>query len=220
MCERAKGRQPLKIAITGGIGSGKSYVCARLRRFGIDIYDCDAAAKRLMRTSASLQQALREAVGSDVYQDGVLNKARMAQFLLASEHNAQIIDRLVHPAVAADFVASGQTWMECAILFESGFDRLVDAVVCVDAPREVRMQRVMARDGITAAKAEEWMQRQWPSDEVRRRSDYVILNDGKADIDAQIHQLLDSLNHPGITPESPGKSGKSGKSGISGISGQ
>ncbi len=189
MCERAKNRQ-LKIAITGGIGSGKSFVCERLRRYGIDIYDCDAAAKRLMRTLAPLQQALREAVGEDVYQDGVLNKARMAQFLLASEQNAQIIDHLVHPAVAADFLASGYTWMECAILFESGFDRLVDVVVYVDAPHDVRLKRVMARDGITAEKVEEWMHRQLPPEEVRRRCDYVILNDGIADVDEQIQVFL------------------------------
>ena len=186
--------KPLKIAITGGIGSGKSYVCDRLKAQGIDIYDCDAAAKRLMRSSAVLKRRLRETVGDDVYINGRLNKARMAQYLLASDENARRIDGIVHPAVAQDFIRSGYDWMECAILFESGFDRLVDFIVCVDAPDDVRMRRVMLRDGITAEKTAEWMGRQWPSDEVRRRSHFVIVNDGTADIDGQIATLLKTLS--------------------------
>ena len=191
--------KPLKIAITGGIGSGKSFVCDRLKDRGIDIYDCDAAAKRLMRTSAALKRKLRATVGDDVYIDGKLNKARMAQYLLASDDNAHRIDGIVHPAVARDFVRSGHDWMECAILFESGFDRLVDFVVCVDAPVEVRMHRVMERDGITAEKTAEWMGRQLPPEEVRQRSHFIITNDGTADIDAQITALLKTIEEKKAT---------------------
>ena len=116
----------MKTAITGGIGSGKSYVCQLLKERGIDIYDCDSAAKRLMRTSEQLKARLRALVGDDVYIDGRLNKPLLAQFLLASDNNKQAVNAIVHPAVADDFIASGMEWMECAILYESGFDRLVD----------------------------------------------------------------------------------------------
>ena len=110
----------MKIAITGGIGSGKSYVCRVLEHYGISIYDCDSAAKRLKRTSPGLQQQLSELIGPDTYDaDGHLNKAKVAQFLLLSEKNAQAIDAIVHPAVAQDFLQSGYQWMECAIRFES-----------------------------------------------------------------------------------------------------
>ena len=69
----------MKIAITGGIGSGKSYVCRLLEQRGIAVYDCDAAAKRLMRTSTTLQQQLKTLVGNAVYSaDGVLQKPVLA----------------------------------------------------------------------------------------------------------------------------------------------
>ena len=84
--------------------------------------------------------------------------------------------------------------MESAILYESGISRLVDRVVVVTAPDEVRIQRVMQRDGITREKVLQWMKRQWPQDEVRQRADYEIVNDGIADIEEQIDTLLNSIH--------------------------
>ena len=192
----------LKIGITGGIGSGKSYVCKLLHARGITVYDCDAAAKRLMRTSPALQQQLCDLIGPDTYlPDGTLNKALVARFLLASEQNAKSIDAIVHPAVFADFATSGINWMESAILFESGASQLVDRVVVVTAPEDVRIRRVMQRDGITAEKAREWMAKQWAQEEVRRRAHYEIVNDGLQDLNSQIDSLLTQLYPSPITPE-------------------
>ena len=176
-----------KIGITGGIGSGKSYVCKRLQaKYDIEVYDCDAAAKRLIRTSPDLQQQIIQLVGS-------LDKAAMSRFLLACEANQQAMNAIVHPAVFRDFQESGIQWMESAILFESGADKLVDKSVVVTAPQEVRIQRVMQRDGITREKTLQWMNRQWSQDEVVAHADYEIVNDGIADIDQQIEQLLKTI---------------------------
>ena len=173
----------MKIGITGGIGSGKSYVCLRLKARGIEVYDCDAAAKRLIRTSTALQQEIIQLVGS-------LDKAAMSRFLLANEGNQQALNNVIHPAVFRDFEESGMQWMESAILYESGISRLVDRVIVVTAPNEVRIQRVMQRDGISREKVQQWMDRQWPQNEVRCRADYEIVNDGSADIDSQIESIL------------------------------
>lgn len=183
-------------AITGGIGSGKSYVCRILESRGISVYDCDAAAKRLMLTSEKLQQELRQLVGQDVYtSDGQLQKSVLADFLLASEANKLALNDVIHPAVAEDFLSSGMTWLESAILFESGFDSRVsfDRVVCVSAPRDVRIQRIMRRDNISAAKAAEWIDTQMAQEEVERRSHFVIVNDGKSDIEQQIDNMLSKI---------------------------
>lgn len=181
------------MAITGGIGSGKSYVCRLLERQGITVYDCDAAAKRLMRTSATLRQQLCQLIGNDAYNSDGLNKAAVARFLLASDDNARAIDAIVHPAVAADFINSGARWMECAILFESGFNRLVDRTIVVTAPEQLRIERIMQRDGITAEKARQWLGKQWSQDEVRRLADYEIVNDGQQPLLPQIETIIQSI---------------------------
>ena len=164
----------MKIGITGGIGSGKSYICQRLKTRGIEVYDCDSAAKRLIRTSDSIRRQLTQLIGEDTYIGDSLNKVAVARFLLASESNAQAIDHIVHPAVFQDFMDSGMQWMESAILYESGINKLVDRVIVVTAPLEIRIQRVMQRDGITRENVEQWMQRQWSQEEVRKRADYEI----------------------------------------------
>lgn len=183
----------MKIGITGGIGSGKSYICQRLKTRGIEVYDCDSAAKRLIRTSDSIRRQLTQLIGEDTYIGDSLNKVAVARFLLASERNAQAIDHIVHPAVFQDFMDSGMQWMESAILYESGINKLVDRVIVVTAPLEIRIQRVMQRDDITRENVEQWMQRQWSQEEIRKQADYEIVNDGIADIDAQIDIILEKI---------------------------
>ena len=186
ICQKMNDSIPslFRTAITGGIGSGKSHICRLLEAHGIKVYDCDAAAKHLMHTDPALQQALRLLVGEEVYNNKVLQKQVLATFLLAGEANKQ--------AVAQDFERSGYEWLESAILFDSGFNRRLhfDRVVCVTAPLEVRMQRIMLRDHISREKVLAWIDSQLPQEEVARRSDYVIVNDGHADLEAQIANLL------------------------------
>ena len=177
----------MKIGITGGIGSGKSYVCRLLERRGIEVYDCDAAAKRLIRNSSRLRRQLQELIGS-------LEKADISRFLLASEDNQRAVNAIVHPAVFDDFEQSGMQWMESAILYESGAGKLVDRVVVVTAPEEVRIERIMKRDGITREKALQLIARQWPQELVRERADVEIVNDGKAELAPQIDELLKALS--------------------------
>ena len=175
----------MKIAITGGIGSGKSYVCRILEKQGIKVYDCDAEAKRLMRYDADLQESLKQLVGEEVYSaEGILQKPVLAQFLLASEANKQAVNDVVHPAVARDFEQSDYQWLESAILFDSGFDRRThfDFVVCVTAPVPVRLKRIMLRDHISEQKAQEWIDAVMPQEELAARADFEIVNDGIRDV--------------------------------------
>ena len=185
----------MQIAITGGIGAGKSYVCRLLEKRGINVYDCDAAAKRLMRTSPQLQQQLQELIGNNVYRDGILQKAVLAQFLLASEENKQAVNDIVHPAVARDFEASDYSWLESAILFDSRFNERThfDFIVCVTAPLDVRISRIMLRDNISREKTLEWINRQLPQEKVVRKSNFEIVNDGLQPLTPQIDRLINTV---------------------------
>lgn len=185
-----------RIAITGGIGSGKSYVCSKLAERGIKVYDCDAAAKRIMTNDHTLQTKLSEVIGEDVVKDGVLQKPVLAKFLLASDDNKNIINDIVHPAVAADFMSSGYHWLESAILFESNFDKRVDfdLTVCVIAPEDVRIERIAKRDNISIEQAAQWLKSQMPQDEMAKKADFIIVNNGKSDLSTAIMSLLEAAS--------------------------
>ena len=187
---------PSHIAITGGIGSGKSFVCDILRRKGFSVYDCDAAAKRLMATDGELQQRLSQLVGDGVYRNGVLQKSVLAQFILESEANKQAVNDIVHPAVATDYMSSGCQWLESAILFDAGFDRRVpfDIIVGVIAPDEVRTERIMTRDGISRQQAMQWIGCQIPQETVANHCDYIISNGTGDDVEAQVEDICMKLN--------------------------
>ena len=185
-----------RFAITGGIGSGKSYVCHLLERRGISVYDCDEAAKRLMLSDESLQMMLQHLIGDDVCRNGIIEKRVLAAFLLENDAHKQAVNDIVHPAVANDFMLSNLQWLESAILFESGFNRRVkfNHVVCVSAPLEMRVRRIMERDSITRESALQWIDRQMPQEEIEKRADFVIVNDGRASLETQIDKMFVDFN--------------------------
>ena len=194
----------LKIGITGGIGSGKSYVSRLLEERGIPVYDTDSAAKRLMMERVDVHNALIALLGPDAYNaDGTLNKPRIASFLFASPDNASRINAVVHPAVKTDFLAwaserCGVVAMECAILFEAGFSDVVDFVVSVEAPLQVRVQRAMKRDKTSEGNVLGRIKAQTTDEERRRHSQFVIENDGVLPLSPQIDKLV-SLLEEGVT---------------------
>jgi dephospho-CoA kinase len=191
---------PLKIAVTGGIGSGKSYVCELLRGLGYPVFDCDSEAKRLMTESISVRQAILTLVPDAYLADGNLNKPAMASYLFSDETHASNINRIVHPAVALRFREwckkqnSNVVFMECAILYEAHFDALVDKVLLVDAPEVLRLERATKRDGVTEGIIRERMNRQYPAEELRKRADYTIQNDTESNPRAQIERFLQSFD--------------------------
>lgn len=186
----------MKTAITGCIGSGKSFVSKRLKALSISVYDCDSAAKRLMTEDEDVRQGLCQLIGNEAYgDDGQLNKPVLRRFLLSSPENKQKMENIIHPAVARDFNRSGMEWMECAILFQSNFDKLVDRIICISAPLDIRIKRIIQRDNVTEDVALQWIEAQMSQEEVERRSDIVIVNDGKRDIMEDLSKILSSSSN-------------------------
>lgn len=188
----------LILAVTGGIASGKSFVCQRLVERGFPVFSCDDEARRLMVSDDTLRQRLQALIGLNAYKDdGSLNKVVVASFIKSGGKDA--VDALVHPAVRRAF----QQWvteqnsnvviMECALLFESGFEVLADKTIFVSAPESVRIERLMQRNGIDEGSARSWMALQMPEEEKMHRADFVICNDGKSDLEQQIDKLLGEI---------------------------
>lgn len=190
----------ISIAITGGIGSGKSYISNLLQEYDIPIYNTDDEAKRLMLSDEGIRHDLVALLGEEVYVEGTLNKSLLASYLFADAENAARINGIVHPRVKMDF----SRWlerhsdkeivgMECAILFEAGFDDAVDAVVMVYAPESLRIERAMKRDHATEAQIKARMAAQMNDEEKCKRADYIIYTDGSIPLDSQLSTLITQL---------------------------
>lgn len=190
----------IRIAITGGIGSGKSYVSDLLEKRGIPIYNADNESKRLTVTDVNIREGLIELLGEEVYQEGMLNKPLLASYLFSSSENAAKVNGIIHPRVKADFLQwvdehrhVGVVGLESAILYESGFDDVVDAVVMVYAPESLRLQRAMKRDQASETQVRARMAAQMDDEEKRRRADFVVMNDGSISLEEQLDVLVEHL---------------------------
>lgn len=188
-------KQRLKIGVTGGIGSGKSVVCTLFNVLGIPVFDADREAKRLMTSDDRLTAAIREEFGAEAYHgDGTLNRAYLAAAVFGDEKQLEKLNALVHPAV----IRAGEEWAaaqtapyilkEAALLFESGSYTCNHYNILVSAPVPVRIERVMARDGVTADQVKSRMEAQWPEERKRQLADFEIVNDG---VQALLPQVLE-----------------------------
>ena len=187
----------IKFAIIGGIGSGKSYVSSLLEERGIPIYNADLESKRLTVQDEGIRKELVALLGEDIYQGTTLNKPLLASYLFANSDNAVKVNSIIHPRVKDDFrrwVESQKdvplVGLESAILYESGFDDVVDQVVMVYAPEAVRLQRAMKRDNATEEQVRARMSAQMDDEEKRSKADFVLMNDGIMPLDVQLDDLV------------------------------
>ncbi len=187
----------ISIGITGGIGSGKTTVCRLFETLGIPVYYADDRAKQIMTDDFALVEQLKAAFGADIYDiEGHLRRSVLADRVFRDPEALTRLNQLVHPAVFRD----AAQWMErrreypytlreAALLFESGSYKLVDEVVMIWAPEELRLQRAMARNGLSEADVRARMARQWSDEEKRALSQHVIVNDGERLLIPQVMAL-------------------------------
>ncbi len=215
---------PFIIGLTGGIGSGKSYIANGLRAQGYAVYDCDKEAKRIIESNLAVRSQIESLFGSEVYTDeehrtqntehgtqdteyrtgGVrYNSKVVAEQVFRQPELLQQLNAVVHPAVRQDI----QHWarrqdaqvvfVESAILFESGFDALCKAIICVTAPEDVRIERAMKRDKATVEQVEQRIRNQMGETERNARisqrvcASLIVVNDGAATLDKMIKQIED-----------------------------
>lgn len=184
-----------KVGITGGIGSGKSKVAELLSDRGVAIYNSDLRAKELMNSNAALREALIATFGAECYTQDGLNRAWLAQRVFNNEAELAKLNAIVHPAVMQDFTAWAEAEegnyvvLESAILLEAGLESYVDVVVAVMAPKELRLERAMLRDGASREQIEERMRNQMSDEERTDRAKYAIVNIDLEELEEDVEQL-------------------------------
>ena len=191
----------IKIGITGGIGSGKSVVSRVLKIMGYPIYDSDSWAKKLMNNNSDIRNSLTLRFGKDTYTDTGLNRQFLAQQIFCNKENLAYVNSIVHPAVGKHFLQwserqhSKLVFIESAILFSSGFDKIVDKIIFVDAPQDMRLKRAMVRDNSNAEAVMARIKNQAAGDTfARTHSDFIIQNDNKKLLTTQVLSVLNKIN--------------------------
>lgn len=184
------------VAISGGIGSGKSVVSDVLRVMGFPVYDCDAMAKSLMDNSPEIKAKLKEVFGDSVVQDGIIDRKQLAWLVFGNGAALEQLNGIVHPAVVNDVLKwysaqkSSMSFVETAILKGSGLVDVVDAVLAVCADKETRISRVERRNGLTRKAVLDRMAMQNDGVVFKGLPVYSIDNNGDMAIIPQIDSLL------------------------------
>ncbi|HMR19706.1 MAG TPA: dephospho-CoA kinase [Sphingobacterium sp.] len=193
----------IKVGITGGIGTGKSFVSKVFKTLGVPFYDADLEAKQIMVKDEHVRGALIAAFGPETYlPDGALNRQYLSGQVFNDTKKLALLNSIVHPAV----IQAGIDWSnrqtapyslkEAALLYESGSYKNLDYTILVTAPEELRIQRVMQRDGISRDAVLQRMHKQMPEDEKLQYADFIVHNDGVLPLLPQIlaihHTLLNA----------------------------
>lgn len=189
----------LKIGLTGGIGSGKSTVAKVFEMLGIPVYYADDAAKRIMNEDEELRKQIIAYFGDASYENRQLNRAHISSQVFNNRKKLDLLNSIVHPVTIAD----AEKWMlqqqtpyavkEAALIFEANADKQLDYVIGVSAPFDLRLKRVMEREGITADKVQARMDKQMDEEEKMKRCDFIIYNDEKQLLIPQVIELHEKL---------------------------
>ena len=188
----------IKIGLTGGIGSGKSVVANLLQTYDIPIYIADLESKKLLKNSFSIHKQLTTLLGNNIYKANGLDHKLMASLIFNDPLLLEKVNAIIHPEVARHFNAWSERQhtqfviLESAILFESGFNRLMDLTLLVYTPQKERIRRTIIRDKVTEAEVLQRIKNQQPDETKKEQADFIIYND---EAHALLPQIEDFLAH-------------------------
>ena len=189
----------LKIGITGGIGSGKSYVCQILEKMGYAIFYSDLEAKKLMIQNKVLIQKIKNIIGGHAYLDNELNKPIIRNFLFQNEVNKEKLNSLIHPFVYQEFekwassIQKEIVFNESALLFETDSYKRFNKTILVTAPEEIKIERLIRRDSLNMEEIKKRFNAQLNDTIKIKKADYIIENDDKKLIIPQINKMLEQI---------------------------
>lgn len=188
------------IGLTGGIGSGKTSVANYFKELGVPVYIADDGAKRVMQSKNILAE-VKAAFGGNIFDNDILNRAKLAQIVFNDKEQLAKLNAIVHPAVKLDFddwvkehKNNDYVMYEAAILFESGRYKDCDVIITVTAPEEVRIDRVIKRDKTTREEVLSRMKMQWNDEKRISKSNFVINNNNLKNAKEEVVKILKILN--------------------------
>lgn len=187
------------VGLTGGIGSGKSTVASVFSALGVPVYEADAHSKQIIDTDRELQARLVEVLGTEVMKEGRIDRPKMASLIFENKKLLETVNSLIHPAVAKHFAdwKSEQSYpyviKEAAILFESGSYRQCNRIVVVTAPKEMRVDRVMMRSGMSREEVLARMNNQWPEEQKVEKANYIVKNDFSQSVIKQVIHIHEDI---------------------------
>jgi dephospho-CoA kinase len=188
-----------RIGLTGGIGSGKSFIAQIIEHMGYPVYYSDARAKELTKSNPTIKMGLISLFGEEVYEGNKLNAKLIASKIFHNDELRTKVNELIHPIVRADFENwalnqnSALVFNEAAILFETNSYRNFDATILVWAPTELKIERVMKRENCSREAVLVRMNKQWSDEDKRKLADYSILNDNQTPILIQLEAIINNL---------------------------
>ena len=190
------------IGITGGIGAGKSTVSRILKELGFPVFDADTSAKHLLQSDPVIINKVKKLFGDSVYPNGIPDRKLIASIVYNDKEKLSALNNIIHPAVATSFnqwlnehKESNILFKEAAILFESGSAKDMDLVIAVDAAPEIRIKRIMKRDGRPESEIRKIIASQLSSEDLKSKSDFVILNDNHHPLISQLQSILNSVQN-------------------------
>ena len=195
----------IKIGITGGIGSGKSVVASLFQLLGVPVYIADEESKRLTNQSMTIRRQLIAHYGEAIYTAEGLNKPLLAAKIFQDPAQRRIVNGIIHPEVKHHFeawAAQQETPLcaiESAILFESGFDQVVDTHLMVYAPKALRIERATTRDAASREAIQQRIESQMADEKKRELADHLIYNDNQQPLIPQVTALIARLTTKGNT---------------------
>ena len=188
------------LGVTGGIGSGKTTVCGIFKTLGVPVFSSDEVSKSIL-FSSGVQGEVEKLFGDVVFNNGVLSKNKLAEYIFSNDDALESLNQLVHPKVSKAFEfwknqqKNNLVVKEAAILFESGAYKLCDYVLNVYCSEEERIRRVLLRDERSEQEIRSIISRQWSDNERKKHSDFTINNESEKLI-PQVLNLYDILINP------------------------
>lgn len=193
--------EPRIIGLTGGIGSGKSTVAKFIEDMGFPVYYSDIRAKEIVNDNEFLKSKIVELLGSEAYnENGNYNRKYVASLVFGNDNLLQKLNQTIHPAVREDFEnwvsrqSSEFVFKETALLFELGLDKECHQSILVTAEDNLRIKRVMDRDGKTYREVETIMDKQMPEKDKIRKTVFIIYNnDGLAELRTETEKVINKI---------------------------